>query len=121
MKLLNALIFLTVLSFNSIGQTAEDHLLKVYTVEELKEIKSSSNENYDLLVYSLTNGLIISDLPEGKTAKLDGEVTLPNGNYNFADLGLKISERNQYFKIVGTNKMLTVKSFYTLKNEKNEN
>ena len=121
MKLLSVLILSVVVSFNSLGQSSEDQLLKVYSSEELKEIKSSSKENYDLLVYSLANGLVISDLPEGKSSKLDGEIMLPKGEYNFTDLGLKISERNQYYKIVGTTKMLTVKSFYILKNEKNEN
>lgn len=121
MKLINVLLLLTVLSFKSFGQTSEDQLLKVYSSSELEDLKNTSPENYNLLIYALSNGLTISDFPSEKKEKFVNEINLPESAYNFTDLGLRIIEKNQYFKIVGTNKVLTVKSFYTLNYEKNGN
>ena len=118
MKLLSILGLFILLSYQaSAQQDLEQELLKSYTKSELNSITKDQPERYRALVYGLKNALEIVDFPKGKESKTDGNIDLPSGDYSFCDLGLKIKESNQYFKINGTNKLLVVKSFYLLENE----
>lgn len=118
MKLLSILGLSLLLSFQaSAQQDVEQELLQSYTKSELNSIKKDQPERYRVLVHGVKNALEIVDFPKGKESKTDGTIDLPSGDYNFCDLGLKIKESNQYFKIHGTNKLLVVKSFYLLENE----
>lgn len=114
MKLLLTTGMFLLVSITSFCQEFNDKLAKVYTQTELSSMDA---DHLNLLEYALINGLSISDMPTEKSAKLNGEITLPQGEYTFADLGLKIENSNQYFRISGTNKVLTVKSFFVLSNE----
>jgi len=120
MKIFNTVIVMALLSSNLFAQSSDELLLKSYTQDELSIIKNSDNEKYELLLNSIDKALVLMDCPKDKASKFNGEITLPNGPYTFVDLGLKISDTNQYFKVTGTNKMLMVKSFYILKSERNE-
>lgn len=118
MKLLSILGLSLLLSYQSSAQQdVEQELLQSYTKSELNSIKKDQPERYRALVYGVNNALDIVDFPKGKESKTDGNIDLPSGDYSFCDLGLKIKESNQYFKINGTNKLLVVKSFYLLENE----
>jgi hypothetical protein len=60
-------------------------------------------------------------MPSGKETQLP-EIILVHNTNKFTDLGLKILNENQYFRIKDSNNMLVVKSMYVLKNElKNKN
>lgn len=119
MRKLTLILFLTISGIVFCQDANEQELLKSYSQAELSEIKKTNQNNYDLLSFALENALEVMELPTGKSAKISGEIKLPTAEDTFASLGLKISESNQYFKITGTNKMLLVKSFYTLKTMSN--
>lgn len=119
MKKITLFLFLTISSLVFCQDNKEGQLLKAYSDSELKDLKLSSPEKYELLFVALENGLEILDFPKEKSAKMNGEISLPSTSYTFASLGIKITDNNQYFSIKGTNKMLLVKSFYTLKNSTN--
>lgn len=114
MKKTTLFLFLTISSLVFCQEKNESQLLKVYSESELSELKINSPERYELLFVALVDGLEILDFPKEKSAKVSGEISLPSSSYTFASLGIKILESNQYFRIKETNKMLLVKSFYTL-------
>ena len=120
MKKISLLIVALLFGLGVYSQDIDTRLSGSYSEQELKELMKTDQEKYTLLVYALDHGMEVMALPEGKGAKLNGEVSLPSGTYTFADLGLTISDSNQYYRIEGTNTMLLVKSFWVLKNEKNE-
>lgn len=117
------ILFLFAFFFATAGfsQEVDSRLLKVYSVEELNEIRSNSLENYNALVYGLEHGIEVIDLPSEKPNPSKRTITVPNGEYNYADLGLKIESQNQYFQIQGTNKIILLKSFWVLNYEQKNN
>lgn len=120
MKKISLLIVALLFGLGVYSQDIDTRLSGAYSEQELKELMKTDQEKYTLLVYALDHGTEVMALPEGKGAKLNGEINVPSGMYTFADLGLTISDSNQYYRIAGTNTMLVVKSFWVLKNEKNE-
>tara|TARA_R110002072_G_scaffold929_1_gene7448 strand:+ start:9498 stop:9860 length:363 start_codon:yes stop_codon:yes gene_type:complete len=115
-------IIIISLLFSSFGysQEIDARLLKSYTSEELSELIISDNDKYKTLILAIESGVAIFDFPAEKSKKVTKEITLPKGDFTYLDLGLKIEESNQYFKIKNSNKMLIVKSFYVLKHELNK-
>ena len=115
-------IFLSILvfcsSFAVFSQKYSADLEKSYNKNELKKM---SSEDLFLLEYALTNGVYITTLPKKETSEIK-VLNVSSEIKNFTDVGLRIENQNQYFKITGTDKMLVVKSKYVLQNElKNKN
>lgn len=116
MKKISLFLFLTISGLAICQDGRDAQLLKAYSQLELSELKLNSPDKYELLYLGLDNALEILDMPKEKKSKMNGEISLPSGDYTFASLGLKIGESNQYYQISGTDKMLLVKSFFILKN-----
>lgn len=118
MKRLLIFCFPLLTSSLAFSQDYDTRLLKSYSAEELTQIQSEQPGDMKLLAYGLENACYFSEYPKEKenpeipTIKLSGD-KIPC----YADLGLKILDQNQYFKIEGTSKLLIVKSKWVLNHE----
>jgi hypothetical protein len=117
MKILTTMVFAALFSGAVFSQDIDQRLLKSYTQEEVQNLIDSDKEKYNLLVSGIGRAIEVADYPKGKGSKITQEISIPEGDFTYLDLGLKIQESNQYFKITGTDKVLVVKSFFVLKNE----
>ena len=95
----------------------QSELLKSYTIEELEEIKASSPKNYNALIHALDNGMYLGSFDENKHAGLPILEEFDKQK-NFTDYGLKVKGSNQYFYCPEINKVMVLKSFWVLNNEK---
>lgn len=116
MKLVTTLCISFLFATVSFSQELDERLLEKYTVEELNEMIANSPNEYALLDYALDNAIYYAIGPNPKAASLE-VITLPAEGATFIDLGLKIEELNQYFKISGEDKILVVKSRVVLNHE----
>lgn len=108
-------VIATFVSFQVFSQDFDNRLLKSYSSTELQ---SASPSKLKMLVYAIDNATYLAELPTTKGNELDGSIAVENlENISFTDLNLKIIDRNQYFKVKGTSKMLVVKSSHVLLNE----
>ncbi len=101
------------LCFFSIAQKQNGEFLKSYSKKELSKF---DKETIEILEYGITNAVYITTIPSGKELNLP-EINLTSNSLKFTDLGLKILNQNQYFKVQGAENMLVIKSLYVLKNE----
>lgn len=110
-------VFFCLQFLNAQKNQDQSELLKSYTIEELEEIKASSPENYNALIYALDNGIYFGNFNENKH---EGLLVLEgfDKQKNFTDYGLKIKDTNQYFYCLEINKVMVLKSFWVLNNEK---
>jgi hypothetical protein len=100
------------------AQNIDSRLLQRYSETDLAVLRNETPEKYNLLVYALDHALYTTALPSGKIEGLDTPRSLRYGETtNFLDLGLEILTRNQYIPLLGTDKMLVVKSEWVLLNE----
>ncbi len=111
-------ISLTILTFlvgihSFYSQEINPKLHQQYAKEELNLL---SKDEIKLLNYAVDHAIVIGDLPIEKSNQITQEITYVD-NQTFLDLGLKITDSNQYFKIKGQNKLLIVKSKSWLANE----
>lgn len=106
-------IFVFSSSFAVFSQKYSMDLEKSYSKTELKKMNS---EELSLLEYALINGVYVTALPQKDFTVIKSINANPDIN-KFTDIGLRIENQNQYFKIIGTDKMLVVKSKYVLQNE----
>lgn len=68
--------------------------------------------------HAAKNGTYITARPIGKELTPDGEITLEKARLvDPAAMGIKITNRTQYFAITGSNDLLVVKSTWVLDNE----
>jgi hypothetical protein len=92
----------------------EKVLLTKYTEKELNEMSKSNPDELVFLNAFVKNGFYITDFPEGKegAAEINGARKIENINdVNFFKLNIDIKDNDyQYFTILGTNKLLVVKS-----------
>lgn len=100
-------------SFAVFSQKYNVDLEKSYSKSELKKM---SSDDLILLDYALTNGIYVTALPSKESSEIK-ELNVTSEIKKFTDIGLRIENQNQYFNIVGTDKMLVVKSKYVLQNE----
>lgn len=121
MKLATVISFLIVITSLSYAQEGIQKLSGSYTQEELSIINTENPETIKVLIYGLDNAVVIMDFPNEKSNEIVNTIDLPEGEFNFTDLGLKIENQNQYFKVNGTNKLLMVKSMWVLNNEMKNN
>lgn len=103
------------------SQEVDSRLLKVYSETELIEIRTKSVENYNALVYGLDHAIDILEVPSEKPNPAKKTISVPDGEYSYIDLGLRIENQNQYFQIEGTNQLILLKSFWVLNYEKKNN
>ena len=106
------------MNYTAFSQSTDDRLTRVYSTSELTQIQQESPDKLKMLHYALDNACYVSDIPTGKeielpTIQLEDSKQVPC----FAELGLRIEEHNQYFRIQGSNKMLVVKSEWVLNYE----
>ena len=117
----NLILLFSLFLVSQIGFSQEKEinpqLLSVYTETELNQMIQNNPEKYDLLIYAIDNAIYTADYPTEKKVDISKEISIPQDEYTYLDLGIKIEDLNQFYKIKGTNKILVVKSFYVLNNE----
>ena len=95
----------------SYGQNLNKEASKQVSVQEPTVSK-------EMQAYAVKNGTYIIARPNGKDLTPDGEVTLEKAKLvDPAAMGIKITDRTQYFGITGTTDLLVVKSTWVLNNE----
>ena len=99
-------------------QTAQEkELLKVYAKSELSELKKDGDK-YAVLCYAIDHAIYMIDAPKDKDVSAFPEIVINKDELpTFTDLTIKISDRSQYFRVAGQNKLLIVKSMYVLQLE----
>lgn len=89
-------------------------LLTKYSEKELNEMAKSNPDELAFLNAFVKIGFYITDFPQGKenATEINGARKIENINdVNFFKLNIEIKENDyQYFTILGTNKLLVVKS-----------
>ena len=119
MKLFLSFTLFLCLCFHVSSQVNDSKLLLSYSQEELNEIKQADENQFQLLQYALDHAMYTSDFDETKHSglaivSLDKKVT----SLSFTDFGFQIKDVNQYFHWKEEGKLLIVKSFWVLNNEK---
>ena len=100
--------------------TQEKELLKVYDKNELNNFKKDSDQ-FAVLCYAVDHATYMIDAPKDKDVSAFPEITIKMDEAPmFTDLNIKISDRSQYFRVAGQNKLLIVKSMYVLQLEMNK-
>lgn len=116
MKSLFVIAFAMTLSIQLFGQSADQRLFDHFSEEELSTLMKDNPSEIRILNYALDNGLYVTDHASSKAIVPSIEVD-PDNLPNFLELGLMISDQNQYFNIKGQDKMLVLKSRWVLNNE----
>jgi hypothetical protein len=111
MKLFYAFFF-AFLSLTSWSQSTESQLSKSYSKEEIAQFKAENS--LPLYEYALTHACYIIDAPQGKDISQFPvfDLMLPQNQEPivFANFGIRILDKTQYYKVTNTNKILVVKS-----------
>ena len=118
---LKTTLIITFSFFLCLGVNAQ----KSYPKELLKsykdaELTSLTQEQIELLDYAVYHACYLISVPQGKDISKFQEITLNSESklIRFTDLGIKIQEVTQYFKILNRPELLVVKSSNILKLEK---
>jgi hypothetical protein len=113
-----SLVLLCTNSLFAQKQTAQEkELLKVYAKSELSELKKDGDK-YAVLCYAIDHAIYMIDAPKDKDVSAFPEIVINKDELpTFTDLTIKISDRSQYFRVAGQNKLLIVKSMYVLQLE----
>jgi hypothetical protein len=102
----------------------ETALLSKYSEKELNEMSTSNPEELAFLNAFIQNGFYITDFPVGKegATEINGARKIENINdFDFFKLNIEIKDNDyQYFTILGTNKLLVVKSKAMILKEMNK-
>jgi hypothetical protein len=102
----------------SFSQDFDKRLEKLYSVEELTAMQKENPSKIITLNYAIDNAVYTSDLPLEKKSEFTKSINYDfKKKPNFIELGLKIENQSQYFRINGTNKILVIKSEYLLNYE----
>ncbi len=112
--------FLTVFSSISFSQKYNSELLKSYSKSE---IQSFDAQTLNALEYGIENAIYFIAKPKEKQVDFP-TINNPKSLTKFTELGLKITNENQYFEMKESNQLMVVKSLFVLKNEllnKNKN
>jgi hypothetical protein len=104
------------LSFLSVAQKYNSELLKSYTVNELAGF---DKQTIEILEFAIDNAAYFTPIPQGKEFNLN-EIEVNSETVKFTDLGLKIEDKTQYYRVKGTSKMLVIKSLTILKLQLNK-
>ena len=119
MKLLLSFTLFLCLCFQVSSQDKNSKLLLSYSQEELTLIKQSDEYQFQTLNYAIDHAVYTSAYDKSKHSGLT-VVSLKKRieNPSFTDFGLKIKDENQYFYWKSEGKLLVVKSFWVLNQEK---
>ena len=104
------------LSFLSVAQKYNSELLQSYTVNELAGF---DKQTIEILEFAIDNAAYFTPIPQGKEFNLN-EIEVNSETVKFTDLGLKIEDKTQYYRVKGTSKMLVIKSLTILKLQLNK-
>ena len=104
------------LSFLSVAQKYNAELLKCYTPNELVGF---DKQTIEILEFAIDNAAYFTPIPHGKEVNLK-EIEVNSETVKFTDLGLKIEDKTQYYRVKGTSKMLVIKSLTILKLQLNK-
>lgn len=119
MKKLTFVFVLSLFSMVMYGQNFDERLLEKYTTAELSEMERNSPEEFEFVNLCLTKGFYIANYSSEKATKggkptdeIAGEVVIDDiENINFFELNITpVSNRNQYFKIKGIDKLLVIRA-----------
>ena len=119
MKYLTIFIFFLI-AFSSMGQSSntDERLLKKFSQEE---INGMSEEDLNFNTFCIENAFTISKFPEEKknSKSITGSINISDINkINFFELHIELKEdAYQYFQIVGTDKILSIKPVFLIKSE----
>lgn len=103
------------LSFSIQAQDVDQRLLSKYSSIELANLKSSNLAEYEFEVYCLDHAITKAKYSTEKGGTYP-EINMPSASSTYLDLGLKIlKDKNQVFKISGTDELLVVKSELVLR------
>jgi hypothetical protein len=113
-----SLVLLCTNSLFAQKQTAQEkELLKVYAKNELSDLKKDGDK-YAVLCYAIDHAIYMIDAPKDKDVSAFPEIVINKDELpTFTDLTIKISDRSQYFRVAGQNKLLIVKSMCVLQLE----
>ena len=119
MKLLLSFTLFLCLCFHVSSQDNNSKLLLSYSQEELNLIEQSDEHQFQILNYAIDHAVYTSVYDEAKHSG-STVVSLKKRieNPSFTDFGLKIEDQNQYFYWKSEGKLLVVKSFWVLNQEK---
>lgn len=119
----NVSLFALFLGLSAISYAQTSGEQKTTQSQTIEQLQTSSPKEYKaVLRYAEKNGSTIMDLPKGKEARLNGEISMEKAELvDPAKMGLTIPSANAYYRITGTDKMLLVKSLYTLQQEMKTN
>tara|TARA_B100000524_G_scaffold136749_1_gene68403 strand:+ start:19923 stop:20300 length:378 start_codon:yes stop_codon:yes gene_type:complete len=119
MKLLFSITLFLCLCFQAFSQDKNSKLLLSYSQEELNLIEQADEHQFQLLNYAVDHAIYTSEYHEAKHSSLP-VISLKESanNPTFTDFGLKIKDQNQYFYWESEGKLLVVKSFWVLNQEK---
>jgi hypothetical protein len=113
-------IFTLLFAFVSLsfwGQTLETDLRKSYSKEEINQF--SLDQTLPIYEYALTHACYLTPIPEGKDVSGIASINVSQKGKDepikFTDLGLRILDRTQYFKVANSPYLLVVKSINVLK------
>jgi len=115
MKLI-ALVGILLLPAVMYAQSYDERLLKSYDASVLNELENNDPNKITLLNYAVDNGAYVTENGNSKGMSLP-EIELQAETMSFVDLGIQITDQNQYFQVKGDNRIYVVKSFWVLKNE----
>jgi len=117
------LFFVLIIFFTScqaIAQNYDSRLEPYYSKEQIKEMQQKDKDTYNFLVNALDKAIFIADIPKEKTPVVyNGTLSIDvNAAHTFLSLGLQITDKYQYYKIEGLEKMLVVLPRVFLENKK---
>lgn len=117
MKIASFLSFIFISMGSVFAQEIDDRLLSKYSQEELQLMIETDVQHYQLLDYALDNALYVANYDSAKGGKFETIAVNSKALPTFIELNLSITDRNQYFKIEGEDKLLVVKSTWVLNHE----
>lgn len=119
MKIIATIGFTLLMSGAVMSQEIDERLLVKYDQKELAEMQTSNPSKLEMLVYALDNAIYFANYDYQKGDL--NEINYSDENATFLDLGLEITNQNQYFKVPGNAKVLVVKSEWVLNHEMENN
>lgn len=119
----NVSLFALFLGLSTISYAQTSGEQKTTQPQTIEQLQTTNPKEYNAVVkYAEKNGTTIMDLPKGKESRLNGEISMEKAELvDPAKMGLTIPAANVYYRITGTEKMLLVKSLYTLQQEMKTN
>lgn len=92
----------------SSNEEAERMLLAKFSTEEIQVMKKEEKETFDTWILFMKKGFFVTD-QSTKSENLESVAIQDLANLNPLSIGLApLEDKNQYFKIEGTNKMLVI-------------